>query len=169
MLLFFNCERGAFPRECWKVEIGELLQRTHGSALLPARNLRLDRWWSSEASTFAAPQGLGRYVPLMQMQKQTTPKLICVSLNSNPNSAVKGTILTFTLAHHKQNKGQGTLLGLPKEHKWNYRQRCTFSHSHVYFLAAERGMENHRGREKHSRTNIPVLVFVNILNSFCNR
>jgi len=40
-----------------------------------------------------------------------------VSLKSNPNSAVKGTILTFTLAQHKQYKGQQTLMGLAKVHK----------------------------------------------------
>lgn len=139
---------------------------THHSALHPARKLCLKRWQSSHTSMFAAPQGFGQHGPLMPMQRKTTPKLICVSV----------TLQQSELCSKRNNSGllcKSTSMTKGSALIWDSQKTSSdvnIKGTPLLIVTStfwqQRGIGKPLG-EKHSRTNIPVLVFVNILNIFC--
>lgn len=174
MTVFFNCGKEALPRDCWKVKMGERLLgttllwwavSTHRSALHPARKLCLNRWQSSHTSVFAAPQEFGRHVPLMPMKRKTTPKLICVTQQQSKLCSKRN---NSDLLCNSTSTTKGSALSWDSQKTTSDSNIKAFSHSHVYFFGSRDGYGKLL-EEKHSRINIPVLVFVNILNIFCNR
>lgn len=144
------------------MKIGELLLETtlllwavstHPSFLHPARKMCLNRGQSSHTSMFATPQGLGRHVPLMPVQRKSTPKLICVSVTQKQSKLCSKRKNSDLLCNSTSiTKGSAFSWGSQKITSDINIKGTPFLIVMSTFLAAERDMKNCWGK------NIPELI-----------